>query len=94
VNIVFLAGVLRRLFLQPGVLQASFYTGLYCGQQVFSFQVWAGIIIGKPSTLLGTGCMNRTTFDHPVVGLQYTGAIFFNFEGVFVFHKAFSYFTV
>ena len=84
----------ERLFLEPGILQVFFHTGLYCDKQVFSFEIRADIIIRKHSALFWAGIMDRTPFYHPVAALKYTGSIILDLKGIFIFQITFPNFTI
>jgi hypothetical protein len=84
------SGAFRCGIFQPVIFQACFKTGLDCSQQILSFKVWAGIIIGKHSALHRAGHVDRAPFYHPVSCLKDAGTIIFYFKSKTVFHKTFT----
>jgi hypothetical protein len=62
---------------------ALFYTGLNPAKQVITFQIGAGLIIGKITALFRPCLMDQTTFAHPVIGQKNTGTVFSGLKSVF-----------
>ena len=76
------------------VFQACLDTGLDFCQQVLSFQVGTGLVIGKSSALRWTRSMDCAAFNHSVACLKDAGAIIFYLEGMTVFHKMLADLTI
>ncbi len=70
------------------------HPGLDNGEKLLTFQVGAGGVIGKITTLSGAGSMDRTALTYLAIGEEHTGAVFPHLKGVLSFNVLLSNFTV